>query len=250
MPNPLFHRRSKSFWFISAVALALVIVGLRLGFWQLDRAAQKQAIVSGMALKAGLNPLDNLGLIALAPEPLKELHRTVVLRGRWLPKHTVYLDNRQMNGLVGYYVITPLQLVDRDGQPTNHVVVVQRGWAPRDFLDRTNLPAIDTPLDNVVVEGRLAPPPSQLYSWASTEEGALRQNLEWARYGNEVGLPLVPYSVMALGDPSEGLKRDWPQVDAKIHTHYGYAAQWFALTLLIAGLYIWFQWIAPYRVKK
>jgi surfeit locus 1 family protein len=32
-----------------------------------------------------------------------------------------------------------------------------------------------------------------------------------------------------------------------VATNYGYAAQWWALSILIAILYVWFQFIAPRR---
>jgi surfeit locus 1 family protein len=40
---------------------------------------------------------------------------------------------------------------------------------------------------------------------------------------------------------SEGLLRNWPEINLGVDTHYGYAAQWFALSLLIVLLYAWFQ---------
>jgi surfeit locus 1 family protein len=43
-------------------------------------------------------------------------------------------------------------------------------------------------------------------------------------------------------DPgSDGLLRDWPEINLGVDTHYGYAAQWFALAVLIVLLYAWFQ---------
>jgi surfeit locus 1 family protein len=36
-----------------------------------------------------------------------------------------------------------------------------------------------------------------------------------------------------------------PAVD--VHKHYGYAVQWFSLTALITGLYVWFQLLRPRR---
>jgi surfeit locus 1 family protein len=243
-------QRRQSFWIISVATALLVAVGVRLGFWQLDRAAQKIAYVEAVADQAARPALDNRGVRALKHDQMDAIHRPVRLTGQWLARHTVYLDNRQMGGKVGYYVIAPLQLTGLDGQPSNQVIAVQRGWAPRDFLNREQLPPVTTPVGLLEVTGRLAPPPSQLYSWAEAETGPVRQNLDWDRYREEIGLTLLPFSVVELGEPGDGLRREWPQVDAKIHTHYGYAAQWFALSLLIAGLYIWFQWIAPYRVKK
>ena len=70
----------------------------------------------------------------------------------------LYLDNRQMDGRVGFFHVMPLRL---DG--SERVVLVQRGWAPRDFQDRTRVPDVLTPQGPVRIEGRLAPPPAQLY---------------------------------------------------------------------------------------
>ena len=49
------------------------------------------------------------------------------------------------------------------------------------------------------------------------------------------------------GVPSEGLLREWPEAASGAPKHYGYAFQWWALSALIAILYVWFQFIAPRR---
>ena len=41
--------------------------------------------------------------------------------------------------------------------------------------------------------------------------------------------------------------RDWAAADTGVAKHYGYAFQWFALSALLSGLYVWFQLIAPRR---
>ena len=247
--------RGKAFWLITVAAVLLTAVGVRLGVWQLDRAHQKEAWVAAIANQASRPALDNQGVAQVASQGSNSVvaeyvHRPVRLTGRWLPAHTVFLDNRQMNGRVGFYVVTPLQLVDVRGYETPLVVVVQRGWVPRDFLDRARVPEILTPGGPIEIVGRLAPPPTQLYSLGEAQPTRIRQNLDWSAYEKELGEPLGSYSVVQTGVMSEGLLREWPQVDAKIYTHYGYAAQWFALAALIFVLYIWFQWISPHRVKN
>ena len=165
------------------------------------------------------------------------VHRPVRLQGRWLPEHTVYLDNRQMQGRVGFYVLTPLRLADRPD-----VVMVQRGWAPRNFENRMALPAVQTEAGLVVVEGRMAPPPSKLYEPGAPGHSAIRQNLDLTQFQQETGVPLwQDVSVVQTGAASEGLLREWPEVNLGVDKHYGYAAQWFALAVLIAVLYAWFQ---------
>lgn len=238
------------FWVVTIAAVVGMTVTAELGLWQLDRAAQKETWVASMQSQAQAAVLadsdwprinENVQQAELA------VHRRIRLTGTWLQDHVVFLDNRQMNAKPGFYVLTPLRLSSGD------TVVVQRGWVQRNFLNRDQLPQLYTPTDEVTVFGRLAPPPSQLYSMGEVGRTQIRQNLNWADFAEELGDSIGLLSLVQLDDSTlqaDGLLREWPQVDAKLHTHYGYAAQWFALSALLALLYVWFQWIAPRRVKK
>ena len=234
--------------FLLLTFCALLALGatLALGRWQLSRAAQKEAAQARVEARAALPALGSTALAAL-PDASSELQRRVVLRGRWLTKHTVFLDNRQMNSKPGLYVITPLQL-----EGVAAVVLVQRGWVARNFIDRTGLPPIESPDGLVEIAGRLAAAPSKLYQFGEVETGLIRQNLDLAAFSAESGLPLLPVSVQQTGAASEGLLREWPGVNVGVETHYGYAAQWFALSALITALYVWFQivkrFIKPRRI--
>jgi surfeit locus 1 family protein len=219
---------------ISISALAGVLVTLSLGRWQLDRAAQKEqlfASIEAQSLRSVLEPADLLDVTNF--EPL--IHRTVRLRGRWLPAKTIFLDNRQMNAKPGLYVMTPLLL---EG---GRAVLVQRGWVARNFVDRTQVPDVPTPIESVELVGRIAPPPSKLYELGDAGSGPIRQNLDLTQFGLETGLGLLPVSVRQTGDASDGLSRDWPVANTGVDKHYGYAFQWFGLSALIAILYVWFQ---------
>ena len=151
--------RSPRFWLITLAALAAMLATLSLGFWQLSRASQKEALQAATDARKGLPALDNTALAAIK-NVADELHRPVRLQGRWLPQHSVYLDNRQMNGKPGFHVLTPLVL---DGSGV--VVLVQRGWVPRNFVNREQLPAVQSPTGVVGVEGRLAAAPPRLYEF-------------------------------------------------------------------------------------
>ena len=223
------------FWLITASALLALLATLALGRWQLSRAAHKQAMQSSIDAKATVAALDARALARL-PDPATELHRGVTLRGRWLAQHTVFLDNRQMNDKAGLYVVTPLQL-----EGSAAVILVQRGWVARNFMDRNRLPTLATPAGEVLISGRIAPAPAKLYELGGTETGRIRQNLDLGRFSAELGLALLPVSVQQTGAVSDGLLRDWPRVGSGVDKHYGYAVQWFALSALIAILYVWFQ---------
>jgi surfeit locus 1 family protein len=217
----------------------------RLGFWQLDRAAQKVAIQARIEARRTLAPLSNAELARTAPAAAEQVERRAALRGHWLGDRTVFLDNRQMAGKPGFYVVTPMQL---DGVPD--AVLVQRGWVARNFTDRTALPQVPTPTGVVTVHGVIAPPPARLYEFDTASSGPIRQNLDLDAYARELSTPLLPLSVMQSDEPgavSDGLRRDWPMPALDVQKHYGYAFQWFALAALMAGLYVWFQLIRPRR---
>lgn len=220
---------------LTLAALASILLTLSLGRWQLARATQKEAIQSSIDERAALPPLTNSALMALE-NPVSEVYRGVVLEGVWLPEHTVFLDNRQMNGKPGLYVVTPFRLVGSEA-----VFLVQRGWVGRNFIDRTQVPDVLTVGEQVRIQGRIAPPPAKLYEFAGSEGGRIRQNLDMSTFAIESGLTLRPGSVQQLGDGRDGLLRQWPQVATGVDKHHGYAFQWFALSGLISILYVWFQ---------
>lgn len=242
MPGPVNGLR---FWVLTLLALAGAGLTFALGLWQWGRAHEKLALQAAVQTRQALPPLAQ-DVLRAAPRSPELLHRAVVLQGQWLAQHTVFLDNRQMDGRVGFYVVTPLRLAPKAGQ-VDAVVLVQRGWAPRHFTDRQQLPAIDTPVGDVTVSARIAPAPSKLYDFDGASAGAIRQNLDWAAFRAETGLPLVEGSVQQTGAPSEGLLRDWPVPASSADKNYGYAFQWWALCGVIFILYVWFQFIAPRR---
>jgi surfeit locus 1 family protein len=238
-------KRSKAV--ILLAALGGVMLTARLGLWQLDRAAQKNAIQAALDERRVLPPLATADLAVTEAAAAEQHHRAVVVEGRWLPERTVYLENRPMNGHAGFFVITPMLLAD------GSALVVQRGWLPRDLLDRTKVAAPPLAAASGRVAGRIAPPPSRLVELGAATSGPIRQNLDLAAFAAEVGRPLRPLSVVQEDGPltaADGLLRQWPRPAADVHKHYGYAFQWFALATLILGLYVWFQLIRPRRAAR
>lgn len=225
---------------ILVAAIAAAAATARLGWWQWDRAAQKEALQAAIDTRAALPPAGAAELAATAADGgAALLHRQVVVRGRWLAERTLFLDNRVMNARPGFIVVTPLQW-------PGGTVLVQRGWVARDAADRTRLPRLATPAGEVEVSGRVAAPPSRLYEFAASASGVIRQNLDLDAFTSETGLRLLPVTVLEQGaDPETALVRDWLRPAADAHKNYGYAAQWWAMSLVIVGLYVWYQLVRP-----
>ncbi|MEP7057206.1 MAG: SURF1 family protein [Caldimonas sp.] len=236
--------RRRSGWVLLATVVG-VAATLRLGFWQLDRAAQKIAIQTRIDARRTLPVVDAAGLASTADTAAGQHYRRAALRGSWLADRTVFLDNRQMHGVPGFYVVTPLRLEGR-----SEAVLVQRGWVARSFTDRSALPPIPTPAGPMQIEGLIAPPPSRLYDFAPAASGPIRQNLDLDAYAREARTPLLPLSVLQSESPAtagDGMRREWPLPALDFQKHYGYAFQWFALAALMTGLYVWFQLLRPGR---
>ena len=239
--------RTRAFAWVTLAMLVGVALTVRLGFWQLSRAAEKQARHAAIVAQMTAPVRDTAALLA-QPAQFEQLHQRVALQGEWLPEHTVYLDNRPMNGRAGFWVLTPLQL------NASTRVLVQRGWVPRHQLDRTLLPAIQTPSGVVQMHGRIAPPPSNLMALSTEPEvtaqasvpSKIRQNLNLKAYAAQTGGAFAAV-VLQTDSASEGLLRDWPEIAAGVEKNLAYAFQWFALAALQLMLYIWFQFIQPYR---
>jgi surfeit locus 1 family protein len=236
-------------WVVLVSALVLAAVTARLGVWQLDRAGQKIRAQTALEARSAMPRLPADALARTSDEALAQFQRRIELQGLWLPAFTVFLDNRQMDARQGFFVVTPLRLAD------GSAVLVQRGWLPRDFTDRSRVALPPAPAGSVAVRGRIAPGPGRIYEFAGVASGPIRQNLDLAAYARETGLTLRPVSIVQDandGDdgpaaPPDGLLRHWAAPASDVQMHHGYAFQWFALSALTIALYVWFQIINPRR---
>ncbi len=253
-------------WLAAALSFALTF---SLGCWQLRRADQKQAAQDTLMQRRLLPAWGNadwpcpIGQSSPAELPSE---RPVRLQGRWLPQHTVYLDNRPMDGQSGFLVITPLQL-DPPPACAQGVLLVQRGWVPRNGLDRLRLPPVNTPMGLVTVQGRVMPQVSRVYALgeeallapsaasapaSAPETPLVRQNADVAFWQAWLGQALLSGAVLqvqadGLAESDAVLHRHWPEPGFGKDKHLAYAAQWFAMAAVIAVLFVWFQVIRPRR---
>jgi surfeit locus 1 family protein len=227
------------FVLVTLAALAMALLTARLGLWQLSRAAQKTELQAALDAQARRPPLRGSSALPTDASQAAALHhRRVELQGRWLGAHTVYLDNRQMQGRPGFFVVTPLLLDDGRAR------LVQR-----DVEQRTRIELPPPPAGEVAVAGRIAPPPARLLEFEGPQLGRIRQNLDIDAFARETGLSLLPVSVLQMPPvvPADTLLREWPAPATGVDRHHGYAFQWFGLSALVLILYVWFQFIQPRR---
>lgn len=257
--------------------LALLLLGVvavvcaSLGMWQLDRAAERDALHDAIE-RGRLQALINLSGSTRPADLIP--WRTAITQGYWSNAHTVLLENRNLDGRPGYWVATPLLLATPSASGSGlansgPAVLVLRGWLERDMQAGSVPPAILQEDGLVQVQGELhthVPRIFELWDWAGgrathlpealpLESGALPQvqNLDLADYSQATGLHLLPIvlaqtqgsTVIASAGQSAGistlagtpggalpLRHEWPGPSLDSDQNRGYALQWFSFSII------------------
>jgi len=242
---------------VAVLAGVLTCLGTAsLGRWQLQRADDKMAAAALMQRRAAEPPWTAADWPCASADtpPVADLpvDRTARLSGRWLSHRTVFLDNRPMDGGSGFIVLTPLRL--SQGPCQGQLLLVQRGWVPRDVLDRQRLPDWQDTDAEVSVPGRVALQPSRTYAIGDEAvpdaklRRVIRQNADAAFWQAWLGQAPLAGALLQTDDEKPAgvaLRRHWMAPDAGVGKHQAYASQWFALSAIAAGLTLWFQFLRP-----
>lgn len=233
--------RRSSVVFPWLLAVATIVLFTRLGFWQLDRSVEKQAMLDAAAQVLTTRDVHPLS-VAADPDRI-DAYDWAVGRGRFDDRPGLLLDNQQRDGRVGvraYRIFVP-----EHGGP----LLVDLGWLPLPG-DRA-LPVVPRPQGDIELRGLLAPPPSTGISLGRglmrAGEGWLLTRVDMDAIARETGLsvPLAP-RVLRL-DPAMtlGFERDLELLANTLSPdkHRGYAVQWFglALTVLATALILTFR---------
>ncbi len=214
---------------------------LGLGFWQLDRAAQRQAVFDEYTGRAGLEPVDWNREVSKPHRDGVLVWRRAIVRGHYADGNIFLLDNQVLNGVAGYSVYSPLKL-----EGTNLTVIINRGWVPAgDYRDKP--PDIARPTDLVTLTGLVTdyPPPPGILMGGDNQNrqrlapGISRMQIISASLLQEIlAYPLLPYVIRLDASAPSGFIREWPQPGSGKERHLGYAFQWFACAAALVVIYI------------
>jgi len=222
-------------WSTLLLAAGLAVF-LSAGFWQLNRAAEKRAFITSFN-----DATQTPALSAPADSNAGEvLYRRFSLRGTYLPKRQVLLDNMVSDGEVGYQVLTPFRL---DAELGGQVVLVNRGWV-KGSADRRQLPNIGVANNVREVRGRLAylPAPGIRLDTPLPEANSVNWPLPmtWptaAQISTLIQEPLLEWQLLLDDDQPDGYRRNWQPDIMRPQTHLGYAVQWFSFAALALIIY-------------
>jgi surfeit locus 1 family protein len=216
------------------VALAVVVAAgcTALGFWQLDRGAQKAAWLE--AHQTALDSSQRLPL-ASALELPSALPRRV--EGRLeVPAELPWLllDNQRRGARIGVRAYRVAQVPG-----TERALLLEYGWLPLP-PDRT-LPSLPVPDPSPLLTGLLLPAPSAGLRLGSNPPARaqpaplLVAYIDTAELATQLGVPLGASVLRPDPDLAFGFERDREALPNTLppEKHYGYALQWFGLAATV-----------------
>ena len=216
-------------WLVAhTFVLALVVLFVFLGFWQLRRHDERVALneIGERRLSSAAEDLEDL----LAGDDIEALqYRRVIASGEYVFDHQVFIRSQVYRGTAGFHVITPLLL------DNNTAVLVNRGWVPMDFQ---RLPPEDltSPGGEIAIEGWIQlsqkrPPLGP----EDPPEGVLEtlNRVDIDRIAQQFPLALLPVYIVETGEETEDLPVPvTPPYFQDEGPHFAYAIQWFGFAVV------------------
>lgn len=223
------------------LALAGAAVCVRLGIWQLDRLAQRQAFNSHVLAMRALPILQ----LPSTDDLEAQEYRRVRVRGTYDPERQVAIRNQAHDGQYGYRLLSPLRI---DGPPEStagaqRAVLVDRGWIPaegnelREAWRKYDEPGV-VDVQGVIRLGQTGPtfggiaqptpvpgePGAAFWVYADVED-----------IGKQLPYAILPVYVQSDGTSTPGglPVAGTPTLELTEGPHRGYATQWFAFAAIL-----------------
>jgi surfeit locus 1 family protein len=231
------------FWGFIVLMLALMVLFVTLGIWQVERLGEKERLIADVAVRMNLPPAELPPVTEWAAfDPEAWNYKPVQAAGIWLPEQTVrvftsLVDQRGQYGGPGYWVLTPLQL------NAGGTVFVNRGFVPQDAADAfIHGGAIDVGLVSLTGVARAS---EEAGSFTPEPDAAKR--IEWVRntarlaaLSGEVPLPVAPIYIDLPAVGPGALPQGGETVVSFPNNHLGYAITWFGFAVLVPFmLFFW-----------
>lgn len=230
------------YWLPTILALLITPILLGLGFWQLERGAEKRRLLADYTER---HTFQSLTWSDLSENWSDYRYYPVELTGQLDNAHTILLDNKIVQGQVGYHVLTPLLALDQQT-----AVLVNRGWIPQG-ASRQQLPNLPVINEKVTIQGVINDDSGKPYTLAAHSYDAvswplLIQYIDLDELQVALDYTLLPMVILQDSDSANGFVRDWQITTMPPEKHVAYAVQWFGLAATLVILTI----ILTLRIRK
>ena len=210
---------------------------LYLGYWQISRGFEKKAIWEAYSINKTLPPILEKELSLYKKEDL--FYRSVIIQGSYI-NDSFLLDNRVYRSKKGYEIFTPFKSEDQA------VYLVNRGWT-NNYSDHP----FKAPEGKHLIEGIISPFDKYGLNLSKVEieesfpvvVQELTHSSASKLLGNNLSIEKI---VIQLSAASKGsFEPIWGPTELKAPRHWGYAAQWLGLALVLVILYFYYGYKEP-----
>jgi surfeit locus 1 family protein len=234
---------SRRWWWTTLLVVFGVGLAIRLGFWQVGRYKENKAFADHLAAMQ-VAPTLVLSGYSRTDDLTGMEYRAVQATGTYDFAHQVAVRNQvwvqSWGNEMGYILVTPLVL------PDGSAVLVDRGWIPLEYKTLDSWRQFDQP-GPVTVSGIIRlparpemggnPDPTLTPGQASMDFWNL---VDISRLQKQIPNPILPVYIQQAPDPSQpGMPyRALSRPDqSTAGTNIGYAAMWFAFSMLLFAGY-------------
>jgi surfeit locus 1 family protein len=233
-------------WILSHLfVLACVVAFVNLGFWQLRRLDERKEYNAAVTANQSKPVAPITEVLPAGPDSEAAAieaaqYRVVTVTGTYDTADEVLVRNRTLQGLPGFWMLTPL--VQADGT----AVAVNRGWVPFATTDADGpWPEYAPPEGTVTVTGMIKETVVQstgLITGATDQAGVRLSTLarvDLERFQQQVDERIYPVSVdLRIQEPAQGaLPQPVPEPVLDDGPHLSYALQWFIFATLTCIVY-------------
>lgn len=231
---PIFLRRltrgPRLFLTLFVVLGALIM--LRLGFWQLQRRAERLQRNATYISRTAQPPIRIDGPL---DDPATVEYRQALVEGDFDYEHEIILLGHTRGGEPGVHLLTPLRL------PGARAVLIDRGWIPYEERERAARAAYRGP-EHATVRGRLLlggsrtslllPAPATIKPGGPAVDAWSAVDLP--RIQAQMPYMLLPFYVEQLPVPGDSaLPWRGEEIVLDEGPHLSYAIQWFAFAIIL-----------------
>jgi cytochrome oxidase assembly protein ShyY1 len=223
-----------------------------LGIWQLERKAEKDVRLTQIQERRSNQPFSMNELMnRYASSSVEESNIQdfpVSFEGTANIESLFFIDNKILQGKVGYHVVVPILTIAGDA------ILVNLGWLRGNGI-RGDLPSLPGSMieklvqKNINYEGTISYPSNNtMITETNTLYGkfpALLQQIDLNQIEQHLhqssispNVKLYPFIVNLAPDSDSEFVRNWQAVVMSPEKHLGYAAQWFGLGIAALTIYL------------
>lgn len=206
-----------------------IVILISLGFWQLNRLAEKKLFIETLATTLNAEP------VRLSNLENPNIYSKIKIDGHFLENFSIYLYGLRSMSLEknGYYLLTPFKTYD------DRIIMVARGWFAHKEKGNINLKSDHTITQSIT--GVVLPPEKQsIFVPKNDFKNNIWFTLDLREMSENLGLKLRDFYLIQLEPknlPTLITALDTKSLLAIRNDHLGYAITWFSLAIALAIIF-------------